>query len=368
MKRKLLILSLLLSVFGNSNMFAQTVIDLRHNSMKVGDVVEKYKIMTDDVWNLQQAEKCSDAVLDSYEGFKTDTITRLFNGMRKYYVYRSDSLLYVGSENPLQKESLYIPETSCVFPMSLGDKHTGTFAGIIDYCDKMRFHKYGTYTVHADSVGALALPDGTLVGDVLQVCFRRHYIYEQLRLDSQVCLPACSEVEILQRIAAGDNVYTEIEKELYAKGYCYPIVKDFLLYDPMGEPCARETYYYPLSGQETLPLDEANMQARRERHDMEGNGDAKDKDNVLSFVRQDAATMTVVFDSKGYLAVYPSVGTIRCKFLLSDSKGIVCRVKEFTLGTSAADAVGLPYSGLRHGQYIVSIVIGNETYTTNLII
>jgi len=360
--KRLLAIALLLGAVGHT--FSQTRIDRSHNSMRIGDVVKKYQIETDNIWDLSHSEKGNNAFSETHENFKTDTITVLFNGTRKYYAFHSDSLLYVGLENPLEKDSVYIAETSIVFPMSLGDKHSGVFACHKSYCDKMRFHKYGTYTVHADSIGSLTLPDGSVVENALEICCKRKYRYEQLESDTLVADPIYSEAEILQKISKGGDVYTEVEKVLYIKGYRYPIVTDFILYTPNGEICTKETYFTSLDDEEGILLDEANMQVRNQNV-VESNDETND--DISSFVRKNTDAKEILFNCEKYITTNGLSGTIQCKLQLSDSKGVVYRTKDLSLDSSAKNEASVSYSGLRPGQYIISLIINNQTYTSNFI-
>lgn len=79
-KKLLATLLLIGGSLGLSTISSQTMIDFSHNSMRTGDVVKTYKITTDNIWNLSQSEKCGEVLYESYEDFKTDTITQLFNG------------------------------------------------------------------------------------------------------------------------------------------------------------------------------------------------------------------------------------------------------------------------------------------------
>lgn len=368
MYEKKLLTIVLLCILNNSRTFSQTTIELSRNSVRIGDVVKKQKLSAKNIWDLSNSKKCSEALDETYEDFKTDTITGLFQGMRKYYTLHSDSLLLVGSENPLIMERFYIPETLCVFPMALGDKHDGFFASHINYCDKMKIHKYGSYTIHADSIGTLVLPNGNAINNALQISRKRKFLYDQVDLDTSADSLSFNEAEISRRHTEADSIYTEVERELYIKGYRYPIVKDYTLYFPQDEPCVRETYFFPPEEQESLSLDEENLQTRRNQEEIENSGNVCDNDNIASFIKKNPDTMEVVFDSGKYIATYPSGETRQCRLLLSDVKGYIYRTSEFMLGYSSAHEVRMSYSGLRRGQYILSLVVNNQIDTMNFIV
>lgn len=224
-----------------------------------------YQIQTDNIWDLTSSNKCANTIYERNEDFKQDTVTVLFQGTRRYFEYNKDTLLYVGLENPQNKELFYRHEVSCIFPMSLGDKISGVFAGHVNYCDKLVLHKFGTYIVHADSIGTLTLPNDNIVDNALQITCRRKIMYEQIdscNIDS--ILPQYTEAEILGKQSDGTNIYTEVEKNIYIKGYRYPVIRDMLLYNPKGELCKSETYYAPPEGQDLLYLDEPNLESRRD--------------------------------------------------------------------------------------------------------
>lgn len=367
-KKEILISVLSLFIVCNSPAFSQTTIDLNHNSKRTGDNVKMYKILTDNIWNLTSSDKQGDAVYERNEDFKEDTITVLFNGTRKYYEYHCDTLLYVALENPQNIESLYLPEISCIFPMALGDKHSGIFASHIIYCDKLILHKFGTYTVHADSIGALTLCDGTTIDNALQISCRREYTYEQLDSCDLDSLPQYTEAEISGKLSKGIGIYTEVERKIYIKGYRYPIIKDLELYNPESDLCLTETYYSPPEEQEVLFLDEPNLEARRGHS---GNDDVQSLDesmDVFSHVNKRSGAMEVVFDIESFLAEYPQSGIIQCRLLLSDSRGIIYRTRGFSVGSSMDKEVSLSYSGLKHGHYVLSVVINNQIYTDNFIV
>lgn len=368
-KKLLATLLLIGGSLGLSTISSQTMIDFSHNSMRTGDVVKTYKITTDNIWNLSQSEKCGEVLYESYEDFKTDTITQLFNGVRQYYVLQSDTLLCVGRENPQQKDSLYIPETSLVFPMTPGDKSEGCFAAHVNYCDKMNLHKYGMFTVHADSIGNLTLPNGDVIVNVLQISSKRTFLCDSYETDSLTDAPLYCVSEILQEMQdRSSETYSEISENLYVRGYRYPIVRDISLYLPNKTLYKRETYFFPLDDQEGISLDEANLQARRDQADgSDDNGTGK-LDDTFSFISNNADTHEVIFDCAAYLTAHPSNDAMQCQLLLSDSRGIVYQSSSCVLEASAGNEIRGSYAGLRHGQYIVSLNINNQIYTSNFII
>ena len=364
-KRELLTTTLLLFIIWASPIFSQVTIDLSHNSMRTGDVTEWHKVIANNIWDLSSSEECGKPVAGSYEDFKVDTITYLFDGTRKYFVFHSDTLLYAGSENPTRKDSTYMPEVSYIFPMSFGDKHEGCFACYIDYCDMMRLHQYGTYSVQADTVGDLTLPDGNIIKDALQICHKRKHLYEQLETDTNMVFPAYGKEDIYQKLAIDEEAYTEIERDIFIKGYRYPIVKDFALYSPEHNLYARETYYFPLYEQDCLPLDEENMEVRREQHDMQ-HGEGADANSILSsYISVNRMASEIVFDCSGYISANPASYREQCRLLLTDSKGILYREKDFMLDSTITNDVIVSYSGLKRGQYVVSLIIGNQIFPSN---
>lgn len=361
--------TLLLFLFCNSPALSQTTIDLRHNSRRTGDAIEMYRIQTSDIWDLSNSEKIGNNVYERNEDFKEDTVTVLLNGTRKYYEYRNDSLLFVGLENPQNMESFYLAETSCVFPMMLGNKHSGTLASHINYCDKLILHKFGTYTIHADSVGTLTLRDGNSIDNALQLSCRRKYMYEQLDSCNLDSLPQYAEDVILGKLSTEKGVYIEIEKNIYIKGYRYPIIKDYILCNAEGEPVLGETYYSPPEEQELLYLDEPNLEARRGPQSGSGYDSSPDAPaDVFSFVNNRAGSMEVLFDIGGFLSAYPQDRTTQFRMLLSDNRGIIYRTRNYSVDPSVNQELSLSYSGLRRGQYVLSIVIGSQVYTNNFII
>lgn len=366
-KKEILISVLLLFLFCNSPAFSQMTIDLIHNSKRTGDNVEMYKILTDNIWDLASSDIQGDAVYERNEDFKEDTVTVLFNGTRKYYEYHCDSLLYVALENPQNIESFYLPEISCIFPMSLGDNYSGFLASHINYCDKLILHKFGKYAIHADSIGTLILRDGSTVENALQLSYKRKYVYEQLDSCDLDSLPQYTEEEILGKLSIEKTVYSELEKDIYIKGYRYPIIKSIILYNSEDEPFLSETYYSPPEKQEFLVLDEPNLEARREKSDCDYSESPNELMDIFSYISNRSGSMEVVFDLENYLVANPQDGTIQCKLLLTDNKGIVYRTKTYNVNSNRQE-FALSYSGLRHGQYVLSVVINNQIYTNNFIV
>lgn len=365
--KKILPSVLSLFLFYYSPVFSQTTIDLIHNSKRTGDDVKMYKILTDNIWDLSSSAKQGNAIYERNEDFKEDTVTVLFGGTRRYYEYHRDSLLYVALENPQNMESFYLPETSCVFPMTTGDKYSGFLASHINYCDKLILHKFGTYTIHADSIGTLILRDGNTVDNALQISSRRNYMYEQLDSCDFDSLPQYTEGAILEKLSSEKGVYTEVERDIYIKGYRYPIVKDFILYDAEGEPYQSETYYSPPEEQNDLFLDEPNLAARRENCVCDYDESSIELVDIFSYISNRPGSMEVVFDIESYLAANPQNGTIRCQLLLSDNRGIVYRTKNYYSNPNRQECC-LSFSGLRRGQYVLSVVINNQIYTNNFIV
>lgn len=366
-KKEILISVLSLFLFCNSPAFSQTTIDLIHNSKRTGDIVEMYKILTDNIWDLTSSDKQGDAVYEKNEDFKEDTITVLFNGTRKYYEYHCDSLLYVALENPQNIESFYLPEVSCIFPMKLGDNYSGLLASHISYCDKLILHKFGEYTIHADSIGTLTLRNGNTVENALQLSYRRKYVYEQLDSCNIDSLPQYTEEAILGKLSTEKEVYSEVEKDIYIKGYRYPIVKDIILYNAGGDPFLCETYYSPPEEQELLFLDEPNLQARREDRSNDYTAPSDGLVDISSYISNRPNSMEVVFELESFLAAHPQNGIIQCRLILSDNRGIAYRTRNYSVGSNNME-ISMSYSGLRRGHYILSVVIDNQVYTNNFIV
>lgn len=182
-----------------------------HNGIRIGDVLIQKRIVSDDLWNLCEAEFTDDNYIDQYIGQNTDTITRIFRNTQYHYRQNNDTLLFLGYENNKIRFHNAVPEIAMRFSSQKNEPLHGVLDSFGMYCDRVFLKKEGMYQTSVAGEGTLRLSENDSIENVLLVTTDRNFTVTMQEDTS---------------IAAHIN---ERYDRMYASGYRYPIIERRIL-------------------------------------------------------------------------------------------------------------------------------------------
>lgn len=341
-------------------------ISFAHNMYRGGDVLIKKMVSPVDpgstgnkkVWSLEdvtiEQKKYKQAFKDNPDDIHSIKSTE--SGNRNYYQLRHDTLYSQAFENNQTKITFDHPEIELLFPFSFGDSIQGVYHGTGTYCDKLRLRVYGQYSMKADAYGTLVTPEGDSIRNVLRVHKKRKGIMELFPRDT--ILSSFSEFgtdSIVEKVYSEDKIIVEDEYRWYVTGYRYPVLEENII--TMYGQHITSALYTPLSQQETLPLDDDNLQIRNAGHFHDETDERMGQGNVP--IRYDydvnTASHTVHFS-------YDLSRPAEVTFILSDQQGIVYRKLSKKQPAGSGFTADIDYGGLRKGLYVIYIKVDEEQF------
>ena len=238
-----------------------------------------------------------------------------------------------------------------------GDSLVGSFHGRGTFCDRLQVEQEGTLVSRAQTDGALILPSGDTLRNVLMVVTNCHF--------STACLPTDSISFPMHNWLSEESQHlsdmTVSTSRFYARGYRYPLVEISEWY-PTGiaSSLRSSAMYCPPTMQEELAFDEENETLRsllrQEPQDpfRESPSDSENGNRPYSFLQDDVARcLTFTYDLGEPATVHA---------LLCNTEGMVYRSATQHHETGRGYMLTLNYSGLHHGQYVVRFSLGSETF------
>ncbi len=236
MKANILIFSIVIGVV--FPMYSQKYISSATNMFRSNDSIIKQqveyknpgKIGKNVFWNFGDLKTIDDRYPILYSSDDTTSIiTGIEHQTRYFYQLRNDSLLLVGYENPTTKITYNKPETMLRFPMKYGDEIEGYFKGEGTYCDKLKVLTYGKSTSEVDSYGALIIPSGDTLYNVIRVCTRKLILEKIITLVPDSVSKTEKEQEVItlstiKKHLKTDSIVLAVNTyRWYAPGHRYPV-------------------------------------------------------------------------------------------------------------------------------------------------
>ena len=234
------------------------------------------------IWDFSELENIKDHYALHYitPSEYSDTIIGVERRTMFFYRLSGDSLFALGYENPTTSIRYVNPETILQFPFPYGRSVTGYFSGIGNYCGKQDVRLSGRTAVTADATGAIVLPGGDTLRNVLRVHTFQKIVNDlspvswrlAARADS---LPSPLQLDSIDWRIANDTSHVEIDTwRWYALGYRLPIfesIRNSVWKLAKTYEASSVSYYYPPHEQYYgLGNDSENQEGREEaeRHNV----------------------------------------------------------------------------------------------------
>lgn len=345
--------------------FAQ--IDKQHNSPRVGDNVDYFRVSYPLVikkynrylWDLSQFSSGRKKYTSSYmqNGEGQDSLSVIENGSKFFILLDKDGVYDCGFENNQTKVNYNIPIKKYTFPMVLGDSIGGVFHGVGSYCDRQKIRTFGSWLSCADAIGDLVLPSCDTLRNVIRVHLQQNTLCYFYPMDSvQHLLPSFTNESISNALNTNDSLIVSDSFFWFAQGYRYPILK-YQTARVKGQSVAVDgkAYYCPPEMQKELPLDDENIKVRMETSNKVNNPtNGTDKNNNFKY------TFSNDSYSRNIHISYTADSPIDVNAILTNTAGVVYR----TLSQSGNQSgnIDFNYGSLQPGQYVVYIKTGAETY------
>lgn len=327
-------------------LYAQSL-TYEHNGIRIGDVLIQKRIVSDNLWNLCDAEFTDDDYADQYIEQNTDTITRIFQNTQYHYRQNNDTLLFLGYENNRIRIHNAVPEIVMRFPLLKDESLYGVLNSYGMYCDRVFLKKEGEYHTKAAAEGTLFLSETDSIEHVLHITTDRNFTVST-REDS---LSASNIMRI-----------NEHYDRMYAPGYRYPVIERQILRkaDDGGQILSQDMFYCSREIQSQSNLDEVNRKLRQDierTQSQNASGDwwTDSTEDISDFLSFDHENKSISFT---YMSDKPTSGML----ILADISGRVYKIVNFNGAASETTSVSISYAMLGFRQYVLFVKINGETY------
>lgn len=247
------------------------------------------------------------------------------------YKIENDTLFLMGKENNWTKVSYSLPEAIALYPLERSDRLQGRFKGEGRYVDKFGFECEGAYYVSLSKMDAVITPDG----DTLKNIYRLNRAIETTyHLNTRQ-----------------DSTFLTSESETYCfiLGYDYPILYQHQQIKPASK---LETFYYPIQVEQPLEsqnISDKNLDSLKDN--MKDGGGAQIEYTINNNV-----------EGKQIHITYKLSRSAEVTFFVSSFDGIALYYQRRHGQSDQAEYFSYDYSGLRRGQYVVSIEVEGARY------
>lgn len=221
------------------------------------------------IWDFSKLKVSDNSYKVSYFG-KIDSVLCLSESRTQFkYWLSADSLFLVGYENATVRIKNKLPALVFHYPFAYGDSIGAYFYGEGSYSHSLGITSYGFTSTVADGLGALLLPEGDTLRQVLRIrqCQYIDQVYytdiqnANLYSDSVSCMSDTVQMWLKRNPATWHVVHCQ----WYAPGYRYPVFETFensiyksgSLYKHFNT-----AYYYPPAEQLYLENDPDNQVIR----------------------------------------------------------------------------------------------------------
>lgn len=255
---------LLLAMVISLQLSAQLTLNRATHSPRTGDCIIKQQVVFQSpgmeglglLWDFSDLENIKDNYTLKYiaPSESSDTIIGIEHRVMSFYMLSGDSLLSKGSENPTTSIKFSKPEILLIYPFPYGRSVTSYFTGTGNYCGQLDINLAGKLVVTADAMGAIVLPGGDSLQNVLRVHAKRKILSDLTSMNWRHAANMKSKFCTLQNDSINwylinDSSYIEIDTwQWYAAGYRYPVfesIKNVLWESGKVHESSSLSYYYP---------------------------------------------------------------------------------------------------------------------------
>lgn len=247
------------------------------------------------------------------------------------YKIENDTLFLMGKENNWTKVSYSLPEAIALYPLERSDRLQGRFEGEGRHVDKFCFGCDGTYQVSWAKMEAVITPDG----DSLKNVYRLNRV-----IDTNYHLNSSQDSTFLT---------SESETYCFVLGYDYPILYQHRQIKPTSK---METFYYPVQVEQ--PIDAQTIfdkNKNRSKDNMKNGGEAQIEYTINNNIA-----------GKQIHVTYKLSKVADITFIVSSFDGIALYYQRRHGQSARTEDFSYDYSGLKRGQYAVSIEVEGARY------
>jgi hypothetical protein len=219
----------------------------------------------------------------------------------------------------------------------------------------------GKYKTTVEACGRVTLPSGELIDNVNKFSTVKTFTNIYYQVDS-IAVPKVDYTDTQIEMMLDQDSTTTIVKELawYAKGYRYPLFESIEACEKLNQS-NKETrsYYFPIDGQLTMPIDEVNMDIRNAVTTPYSPQDkVNDETSGMERFKYDFNVDKSL--QQANIKAQSDV-SIDIEVILASVGGIVYKTIKKSNVTEID--ITLDYSMLQRGQYAVYINVGTDVYT-----
>jgi hypothetical protein len=352
------------------NLCANAKVTKTHNSPRIGDKIYSHSC------NIKDNKKGADVEWDFSElnlvrktlnlshisvNSSADSVLRVHDGKRQYLCITDDTLKVYGEEDIIYKVIYDAPIAKIVYPMAYGDSVEGYYYGRGRCYDRFAMRTIGKYKTTVEACGRVTLPSGELIDNVNKFSTVKTFTNIYYQVDS-IAVPKVDYTDTQIEMMLDQDSTTTIVKELawYAKGYRYPLFESIEACEKLNQS-NKETrsYYFPIDGQLTMPIDEVNMDIRNAVTTPYSPQDkVNDETSGMERFKYDFNVDKSL--QQANIKAQSDV-SIDIEVILASVGGIVYKTIKKSNVTEID--ITLDYSMLQRGQYAVYINVGTDVYT-----
>lgn len=354
--------------------YAQNVIITKENNMPIiDDILQGYHVDNMEehkdgnvfIWDLSNTNIDNTPIIDFFLQL-SDTSSIYSTLIGKTYIHidglGKDTLYRVGYENYLQKIIYHHPEITMKFPFILGDSLSGYFEGKGEYCDKLKLRSFGRYSLKAEKMGIIILPNGNQLNNSILIHTQRYLSSLTYPLNYSFPQNAIFVQDSIDfYIQKDSNLICQEEYNIFSKGYRYPIIKKMVtsLVKQKSNKKKTEIIFYNPEEQNKLSLDDNNRAIRNQENDknyLEGKN-SKNKNPIIEYrliQNKENKSLQFTYSVKNNCDIYINI---------SDASGINHKSTTIHSNVERNNTINLNYGNLQAiGPIIVYIKVKNEEY------
>lgn len=274
------VLFLAFTVLMTHTTFAQPVVTKSKNGMRSGDRLVKQQVEfkvsgqsgPNMFWDFSKQQAFNDHYELEHFGNEDSLMVVQEDKTLYTYILSGDSLWLSGFQDRTTRIDNQQPELQLVYPMRYGDKHISYFHGNGDYGNYLFLTSVGKTNVEADAYGAMLLPEGDTLPNVLRI-HKVKDIYERM-----VPYPFIQRYDTIYSADSidfhlfTDTLLLQVETyRWYADGYRYPVFETvsnrIIIRGKPMEHSHGAFYYKPLDQYYDLDNDPENQTIREEERE-----------------------------------------------------------------------------------------------------
>lgn len=385
MKLLLFLLAAIISI----QLYAQSTLSSSSNVPRPRDHLIKRQVVyknpgnrgTQILWDFSKQDILNDDYELSYTslGISSDTLIGTEHDTMYYYSMKGDSLLSLGYENSTTLINYRKPETLFVYPFMYGCSFTDYFDGMGYYCNRLGIHVQGKSTIIADAIGALILPGGDTLQNVLRVHTQKKMTEQTKPIVGNIIFqkdtfPFAVKRDSIEWHLSKDSTYLQLDIwRWYADGYRYPIFESIessvYRLGKKHQYFTTSFYYPPYEQYYGLNFDSENVQKQELKNEEKQILNTISLQGWRNTYKEGNFLCSYSLDKENNLDIYYSLQTeSEVQIILYDIVGRQLAIPVKALLSAGNYHCSLSLNNYSCGEYLLMIMSGNRKYTEKILI